>query len=49
MVLMNLRTLICRLLAQYGIYPKGCPGKPPAVVIGADKAKISLSQKGTRK
>lgn len=43
---MPLRTLICRLLAQYGIFPKGCP-KPGT--IGADKAKIKLSQKGSHK
>lgn len=41
---MNFRTLICRLLAQFGYFPKGCPPKPPGT-IGADKVTITLKQK----
>lgn len=44
MVLMNLRTLLCRLLAQYGYFPKGCPGKPPGT-IGADKVRVTVNPK----
>lgn len=35
---------ICRLLAQFGIYPKGCPPKPPGT-IGADRVSINVKQK----
>lgn len=36
---------ICRLLAQFGYFPKGCPGKPPASTIGSDKVTITVKQK----
>lgn len=41
---MKIASWICRLLALFGIYPRGCPAKSPGT-IGADKVSIIVKQK----